>query len=208
MSKDTNRLLGHSDEADGIDEYDNPLPDWWVGLFWLTIVWAIGYGIHYHFIANRSPQKALAAEIAAAEARWPSQAPSAAVLVLSDDAAEAGEPVYQANCVPCHGPEGKGDGPSAASLNPKPRNHSDSALMDKLTDKKIAETVQMGGIISGYPNMPASPHIRGEELVADRDEPGHRVDRERHENAADDHRALDENARPRDAGLHVSSPPS
>ena len=46
MAKENNRLLGHSDEADGIDEYDNPLPDWWLGLFWLTIVWALGYGVH------------------------------------------------------------------------------------------------------------------------------------------------------------------
>ena len=67
MSKETNRLLGHADEADGIDEYDNPLPDWWVGLFWLTIIWAIGYGVHYHFIANRSFEQALASEMAAAE---------------------------------------------------------------------------------------------------------------------------------------------
>ena len=74
MSKDTNRLLGHTDEADGIDEYDNPLPDWWVGLFWLTIIWGIGYGIHYHFIADRSAEKALAAEIAMAEERFPQQA--------------------------------------------------------------------------------------------------------------------------------------
>ena len=44
MSTENNRLLGHSDEADGIDEYDNPLPDWWVGLFWFTIVWAIALG--------------------------------------------------------------------------------------------------------------------------------------------------------------------
>jgi hypothetical protein len=37
--------------------------------------------------------------------------------------------------------------------------------MDKLSDKRIAETVRMGGIISGLPNMPASQHQRGEELV-------------------------------------------
>lgn len=107
-TQERDRVLGHEDEADGIQEYDNPLPDWWVGLLWLTIIWGIGYGIHYHFIADRSPQKALAAELAAAEARWPSQSPEAAVLVLSEDAAEAGEAVYQANCVPCHGPNLQG----------------------------------------------------------------------------------------------------
>ena len=71
MSKDTNELLGHADEADGIEEYDNPLPDWWVGLFWITIIWALGYTVHYHFIGNRSQVNDLAMEMAAAEARWP-----------------------------------------------------------------------------------------------------------------------------------------
>lgn len=33
-----------------------------------------------------------------------------------------GEELYQANCVPCHGPTGAGDGPSAVSLNPPPAN--------------------------------------------------------------------------------------
>lgn len=79
---------------------------------------------------------------------------------------ERGREVYKANCVPCHGPEGRGDGPAAATLNPKPRNHADPELMAQLSDKRIAETVRMGGIISGYPNMPASPHLRGEDLVA------------------------------------------
>lgn len=77
-----------------------------------------------------------------------------------------GKETYKFNCVPCHGPLGKGDGPSAATLNPKPRDHSNPELMDALTDKRIAETVRMGGAMNGYPNMPASPHIRGEELIA------------------------------------------
>lgn len=33
-----------------------------------------------------------------------------------------GEHLYMENCVPCHGPEGRGDGISAASLNPPPIN--------------------------------------------------------------------------------------
>ncbi len=50
--------------------------------------------------------------------------------------------------------------------NPAPRNHSNSEYMDQLTDQKIADTVRMGGIISGYPNMPSSPHITGTDVVA------------------------------------------
>lgn len=36
---------GH--EWDGIKEYDNPLPRWWLWVFYATIVWAIGYVIAY-----------------------------------------------------------------------------------------------------------------------------------------------------------------
>jgi cytochrome c oxidase cbb3-type subunit III len=100
--KDTNRLLGHADEADGIEEYDNPLPDWWLGLFCFTIIWAFAYALHYHFIADRSQEKHLAAELAAAEARWPASVETGE-LVLTDEMAEAGATVYQTNCVACHG---------------------------------------------------------------------------------------------------------
>jgi len=107
MSKDTNEILGHADEADGIEEYDNPLPDWWVGLFWLTIVWAIGYGVHYHFIADRSQRSALAAEMAAAEIRWPDQgggteAGLLANLTMSADQIAAGRQVFETQCFTCH----------------------------------------------------------------------------------------------------------
>lgn len=102
MSKaEKDRLLGHAEENDGIEEYDNPLPDWWVGLFWLTVVWAIGYTVHYHFIAERSQPAALAAEIAEAQVKWPQGAPKA--LVMSDDAVERGRAVYAQNCTGCHG---------------------------------------------------------------------------------------------------------
>ncbi len=33
---------------------------------------------------------------------------------------EQGEKVAKVNCVSCHGPKGKGDGPAAVALNPKP----------------------------------------------------------------------------------------
>jgi mono/diheme cytochrome c family protein len=41
---------------------------------------------------------------------------------LGADAATAGADVFKTNCEACHGPQGHGDGPAGAALNPKPRN--------------------------------------------------------------------------------------
>jgi len=103
VSKDTNRVMGHADEADGIEEYDNPLPDWWLGLFWFCIIWAIGYGVHYHFIAHRSQEKHLAAEMAAAAEMWPVEAATNVSFALTPEAIQAGEEVYNTYCYVCHG---------------------------------------------------------------------------------------------------------
>ncbi len=103
MSKNAprNQVLGHGAEADGIEEYDNPLPDWWVGLFWFTIIFAFGYTLHYHVIAHRSQTKALAAEMAAAKTKWPGGATAA--FVPTPALAKAGEAIFKTNCVACHG---------------------------------------------------------------------------------------------------------
>jgi cytochrome c oxidase cbb3-type subunit III len=108
VSKETNRLMGHADEADGIEEYDNPLPDWWLGLFWFTIIWAVGYSLHYHVIADRSQEKHLAAEMAAADARWPEQVSAPDLVEITPEAVAAGQPVYAQNCAPCHGADLEG----------------------------------------------------------------------------------------------------
>jgi cytochrome c oxidase cbb3-type subunit 3 len=99
------QLLGHAADNDGIDEYDNPLPDWWLGLFYLCILWAVVYTVHYHFIAHRSQVSELKAEMVAAQARWP-QAASGGVegeLVVDNTTVAAGETIFKANCVACHG---------------------------------------------------------------------------------------------------------
>lgn len=44
---------------------------------------------------------------------------------------ETGRAVYAAQCLSCHGPAGKGDGPAAKDLNPKPRNLSDPAIQQQ-----------------------------------------------------------------------------
>ena len=113
MSKDTDRLMGHADEADGIEEYDNPLPDWWLGLFWLCIFWAIGYAVHYHFIGNRSQVGEFQAEMAAAASRWPEQEAGDVAFAMTPEAIQAGETVFSTYCFVCHGAHLEGGiGPS------------------------------------------------------------------------------------------------
>jgi cytochrome c oxidase cbb3-type subunit 3 len=101
------RVLGHAAEADGIEEFDNPMPNWWLGLFYITIVWALGYVAYYHFLGHRSEVKTLAAEMAEADRRWPQQA-AATVVTVTPETVEKGEAIFKANCVPCHGADLKG----------------------------------------------------------------------------------------------------
>ncbi|MBX3016879.1 MAG: c-type cytochrome [Bdellovibrionaceae bacterium] len=42
--------------------------------------------------------------------------------VANEDMVAHGKKLFAQNCALCHGNEGKGDGPSGAALNPKPRN--------------------------------------------------------------------------------------
>jgi len=55
-----------------------------------------------------------------------------------------GNKIYQERCALCHGPEGKGDGPAAAGLNPKPRNHTDGSYMKTRTDEQLLDVIRHG----------------------------------------------------------------
>jgi cytochrome c oxidase cbb3-type subunit 3 len=153
LSKDTNRRLGHTDEADGIDEYDNPLPDWWLGLFWITIIWGIGYGLHYHFIGNRSHEGALAAEMAAAEVRWPASAVEDVEFSMTPEAVSAGEEVYMTTCLACHGANLEGG--IGAAL-------SDDEWVHGSSPEEVMTTISEGVLEKG---MPAWGPILGPEKV-------------------------------------------
>ena len=90
---------------------------------------------------------ALAAILGAAEAPWVAPARAAAKknpLPSTSAALEAGKKVFEKECLSCHGPSGKGDGPKSAQLKVPPHDlsapqitgQSDGALFWKLTTGK------------------------------------------------------------------------
>jgi mono/diheme cytochrome c family protein len=62
--------------------------------------------------------------------------------VAADDAATANYGTY---CRKCHGDHGKGDGPGAAMLNPKPRDFADCQNMQKRSDDELFKVISQGG---------------------------------------------------------------
>jgi cytochrome c oxidase cbb3-type subunit III len=117
---------------DGVEELNNPLPRWWVWVFYATIVWGIGYTVAYPAwplitaatpgLLGASTRADVAAEIASFDA---ANAEIKATLVAADlnaigtdpnlaaYAERAGAAVFRTNCTTCHGSgaagfEGKG----------------------------------------------------------------------------------------------------
>ncbi|HEY0478783.1 MAG TPA: c-type cytochrome [Kofleriaceae bacterium] len=76
-----------------------------------------------------------------------------------------GKQIFMQTCTPCHGQEGKGDGPASASLDPKPRNLTDAAYMGPLNDRYLFELISRGGIAMGKsPMMPAQPGLAAQDI--------------------------------------------
>lgn len=67
--------------------------------------------------------------------------------VLAADVA-AGKAKYDMFCASCHGPEGKGEGPVGASLNPKPRDFTEGNFkFDTNNDGKTGTDTDLANVI-------------------------------------------------------------
>lgn len=107
-------VIHSTHDFDGIQEYDNDLPPWWKYLFYVTIVFAVGYMLHYHVfrtgalqIEEYETEMAQAALIAAQNVEDPNAVTN--FEVLTDAAAlESGKALYIQNCAACHGQAGEG----------------------------------------------------------------------------------------------------
>ncbi len=113
MSRATDELRDHA--FDGIQEYDNPLPRWWLGIFWVTIAFGVVYAPWIHWGQGNTIEEEYAAEMAAASA---GSGGTEAAVVFDNDALTArcagegwsarAEGAFATNCVACHRADGGG----------------------------------------------------------------------------------------------------
>lgn len=75
---------------------------------------------------------------------------------------------FKSRCGPCHGESGKGDGPSATALNPRPRNFGDPSWQSSASDEHIKKTILKGGAAVGKSAMmPAAPDLESNPALVD-----------------------------------------
>jgi len=118
MTRRRDELLDH--EADGITEFDNDLPRWWLYGFYFTILFAAAYLVNYHllphpFMGDKTIAAEYDAEVKAAGLTNPRPLPPGGgagvpvVVPLTDQASlEKGRAVFESQtnpCSACHRPD-------------------------------------------------------------------------------------------------------
>ena len=159
MAEVEDKLLEH--HYDGIQEYDNPLPPWWVYLFVVSIIWAGVYVFYYHltgigpgsdaeYVQEIDEYNTQFASLIAAEASVNWNEPN--FEVITDNAKiEKAKALYVANCVACHGAMGEG------GIGP---NFTDDYWIHGNGVNNIAKTIALGvpekGMISWKVSLKAN----------------------------------------------------
>jgi cytochrome c oxidase cbb3-type subunit 3 len=111
-------ITGHVWDGD-LAEFNNPLPRWWMWLFWITIVFALGYMVLYpglgkfQGVLGWTSSGAYAKERAEFDAKVKPLYDKFLAMdlkqVAADPAARAmGERIFVNNCAPCHGSDAGG----------------------------------------------------------------------------------------------------
>jgi cytochrome c oxidase cbb3-type subunit 3 len=109
---------GHTWDGD-LREFNNPLPRWWLILFWATAVFTIVYLVIYPGLGSFpgvtgwSQTAQYEREVAAAEERYGDVFAAFADMAIADmardpDAIRLGRNLYLNNCATCHGSDARG----------------------------------------------------------------------------------------------------
>src|SRR5512145_568970 len=142
------RLLDHN--YDGIQEYDNPMPRWWVIIFWVTIIFAVLYWFNVPGIGPGAGRiaayeadmtRARAVQAASQGAGAPS-AEQLATLRSDQNAVAAGKQVFTQNCAACHRADGGG------LIGP---NLTDDAWIHGSSLLDVHKTITEGVLAKGMP---------------------------------------------------------
>ena len=114
MTKE-NRNIERPHVVDGIKEYDNPLPSWWLGLFIATIVFSPLYLFYTHALDGHLLEDELAEDrkahedyLASLAADQKSSGPGLSERLAQASMIGEGKLIYTTNCAPCHGDQGQG----------------------------------------------------------------------------------------------------
>ncbi len=109
-------LMDHA--YDGIQEYDNPMPGWWLTVFWASIVFAGGYWVWFHVAPwGGTPERAYQRELAEyngkkalREAAEAANVDEATLARESRDpkTVEHGKQIFKTRCASCHTEDGHG----------------------------------------------------------------------------------------------------
>jgi len=111
---DQDHILDHS--YDGIQEYDNPLPRWWLAIFWATIIFTPLYILYFHFgggmLATERYDEAMIAfyDKQAEQLLALGEISEGTLVDLMADSSmmNGGRKVFQSKCATCHGVFGEG----------------------------------------------------------------------------------------------------
>ncbi|MDR3213218.1 MAG: cytochrome-c oxidase, cbb3-type subunit III [Azoarcus sp.] len=110
------KLQGHVWD-ENLREYNNPLPRWWLYLFWATVIFAVVYLAIFPGFGNLNKERGLrteyAKEVANAEQQYGPlftkfQATDLAALATDPEAVSAGKRLFLTYCSQCHGSTAEG----------------------------------------------------------------------------------------------------
>jgi mono/diheme cytochrome c family protein len=112
-----------------------------------------------------SPEASPAASPTAAETTAASNVTETTKNPLTDlaAAAQAGKPLYEANCADCHGKTGKGDGPLAESIEHKPADLTQGDVPAD-PDGELFLVIKNGKMKEGKVSMPPAKKLTDEQI--------------------------------------------